>query len=498
VQSIPSIPFAHLLEKVRAAIQPNLPIHLVGGAVRDLLLHREVHDLDFVLPAFALESARSVANLLDAAYYPLDPVRQTGRVVISGDGGRRTFLDFAIYRSEDLQADLRLRDFTVNAIAMEMTPPYRLVDPLGGEEDLREGRLRACAPGSFEDDPVRVLRGVRLAAELQFRILPDTLERLRRAVPLLSEPTPERSRDELVRILDGSKPATCMRTLQMLGAFPYLLPELAALSGVRQSAPHIYDVWEHTLDVLHKLANILDVLGETYDPDTSASLFAGEVSFRLGRFRRQINEHLRQEVNGGHSRRILLLLGALYHDVGKPATRQQEESGRVRFFDHDRVGAEMAASRAAALRLSNVEQERLAKLVRYHLRPILLASNAGLPSPRAIHRFFRDSGEAGVDVCLLSLADVWGTYGPTLAQDVWNRQVEVVRTLLESWWEHNEQVVNPPMLLNGDELMSELGMSPGPIVGKLLEEIREAQAAGLISDRNQAMDYARRIYPDLE
>jgi putative nucleotidyltransferase with HDIG domain len=463
-----------------------------------MLLQRDVHDLDFVLPAHALESARRVANSLEAAYYPLDPIRQTGRVVISRDGGQRTFLDFAIYRSGGLEDDLRLRDFTVNAIAMEITPPYRIVDPLGGKEDLHKGRIKVCAPTSFEEDPVRVLRAVRLASELQFRIIPDTLDRLRRAVPRLSEPTPERSRDELLRILDGAKPAACMRTLQMLGALTYLTPELAALPGVQQSAPHIYDVWEHTLDVLHKLVKILGVLGDEYDQDTSGSLYAGEVSLRLGRFRRQINEHLRLEVNGGHTRRVMLLLGALFHDVGKPATRRVEEMGRVRFFDHDNVGAEMAASRAAALRLSVVEQERLAKLVRNHLRPILMANNSGLPSPRAVHRFFRDCGEVGVDVCLLSLADVWGTYGPTLTQDVWSRQVEVVRTLLESWWEQSEQVVNPPKLLDGNELMSELEISPGPIVGKLLEEIREAQAVGVVSDRNQALDYARQIFPGLK
>ncbi len=492
------LPISPLLDRVRSAIQPGLPVYLVGGAVRDYFLNREVHDLDFALPAYALETARTVASRLNAAYYPIDPVRKTGRVILTSENGVRTFLDFAVYRAVDLNSDLRARDFTINAMAVELGPTQALIDPLGGAQDIKDRLLRACSPSSLEDDPVRILRAVRLATELKFRIHPDTQRYLRQAIPRLGDVTPERSRDELFRILEGPKPATCMRALDMLGVLPYLLPELVDLHDVAQSAPHVADVWTHTLDVVQKLELVLNVLAAQYEPDTAASLIAGQVSLRIGRYRQQISDYLRQEPGVGRTLRGLLFLGALYHDAGKPQTRQVDDNGRVRFFDHDVLGAELAAHRGHELRLSNIEADWLSRLVRHHMRPVLLAGTPNLPSSRAIFRFFRDSQETGAAICLLSLADVWGTYGPGLPPDVWSRQVEVVRLLLESWWDKAEQVVHPPRLLTGDDLLSELELSPGPRVGWLLEEIQEAQAAGLITDRQQALDYARKMLSPAE
>lgn len=493
MQETNQLPFFPLLDIVRSVIQQDLPVYLVGGAVRDFFLKREVHDLDFAMPAYALETARSVANQLKAAYYPLDPVRQTGRVILSGENGQRTYLDFAVFRASDLISDLRARDFTINAMAMELGHSMTLIDPLDGAQDMTSRLLRACSPSSFEEDPVRILRAVRLATELNFRIHSDTLLNLRRAIPLLRSVAPERSRDELFRILEGPKPTACMRALDILGVLPYLLPELVDLQKVEQSLPHIADIWLHTLDVVQKLELILDVLAAQYEPDVAANLIAGLVSLRIGRYRQQINEHLHREPGVGRSLRGLLFFGALYHDAGKPQTRQVEESGRVRFFNHDAVGAELVTFRGRELRLSNSEVDWLSKLVRHHMRPLLMADAGKTPSSRVIFRFFRDSGEAGVDVCLLSLADVWGTYGSRLPPDVWSRQVEAVRLLLESWWDKAEQVVYPPRLLDGYDLLSEFGLSPGPMVGRILDEIQEAQAAGLVSDRQQALDYARKV-----
>jgi hypothetical protein len=130
-------------------------------------------------------------------------------------------------------------------------------------------------------------------------------------------------------------------------------------------------------------------------------------------------------------------------------------------------------------------------IVRHHMRPLFLANTGRPPTRRAIYRFFRDTGPAGVDVCLLSLADVLATYGPTLPQDHWENHIEVVRTLLSAWWEQPAESVSPPALVTGHNLIAELGLSPGPLVGELLEAIREAQAAGQVHDRAGAIAYAR-------
>jgi putative nucleotidyltransferase with HDIG domain len=491
IPTVQPLTFSERLEWVRSVLAGEAPIYLVGGAVRDALLGRATHDLDFVMPSGALAAGRRVANALKAAYYPLDKDRQTARVVFIALDGTREVLDFAVMRGPDLESDLRARDFTINAIAIDLRQPHALLDPLGGAADLHARRLRACSPSAFGDDPVRILRGVRLAAEFGLRIQRETLKDMREAVGQLARTSAERKRDELFRILDGDQPAAALQTLQMIGALHPVLPETSALKGLDQSPPHVADVWTHTLDVLRNLEVLLKVLAPVYDPNVAANLPLGLLSMRLGRYRQQLDIHLKTPLTPERSMRALLFLAALYHDIAKPQTRQVDEQDRVRFFDHDVIGATLAETRASSLRLSNTEIDRLKTIVRYHMRPILLGQVGHPPTPRAIYRFFRDTAEAGVDICLLSLADVLATYGPALPTDVWERHLDTVRLLLEAWWETPEEHVDPPPLLGGNDLLLELRLKPGVHIGKVLEYIREAQVAGQVKDRESALALAR-------
>lgn len=479
-----------LLAEIQAALPADQPMYLVGGAVRDLLLGRISHDLDFVAPRDAIAVSRRVANALDGDFFALDPERNTGRVILTTQTNERYFLDFATFRGPDLESDLRKRDFTINAIAIDIRQPEVLIDPLGGVKDLHARLLRPCSATSFEDDPLRILRCVRLAVALELKLDLETRRLLHLALGGLEQTSPERLRDELFRILDARRPVVALRTLDLLGALTYVLPELDALKGVAQSPPHREDVWAHTLSSTQKLADLMNVLQPVHDAEAAANWAMGLVSLQIGRYRQQLNAHLAKGLNPDRSLRSLLLLAALYHDVGKPVTRQVEEGGRIRFIEHDQMGAKMVQKRGAILHLSNPEIERLGAIVRHHMRPLLLAQGQKTPSRRAIYRFFRDTGEAGVDICLLSLADLLATYGAGLPQDIWVQQLETTRTLLEAWWEQADEKVSPPALLSGHDLMEAFRLPPGPEIGRLLEEIREAQAAGEITERSQALEYA--------
>jgi putative nucleotidyltransferase with HDIG domain len=322
-------------------------------------------------------------------------------------------------------------------------------------------------------------------------IQPETRQLMRDAVPGLAKVSPERQRDELLRILGELKPHTSIRALEMLGIIPYVFPELPAMVGVTQSPPHIKDVWNHTLDTLRVLEGITNQLSSTHDPEASGNLMLGALSMRLGRYREQINTHLQNELVTDRPLRDLLFLAALYHDVAKPQTRSVEESGRIRFFNHDEIGAEIVTERAEAFRLSNTEVSRLATIVRHHMRPSFLSHSEGGPTKRAIYRFFRDTGEAGVDICLLSLADVWATYGPTLPHERWEAQVDTIRTLLDAWWERPKEQVNPPALITGNDLVNDMELQPGPIIGEILEAVREAQAEGEVNSRKAALEFVK-------
>ena len=496
------IPFSYspLIDRVRDAL-PDQELYLVGGAVRDMLLKRSSPDLDFAVPSNGIALARRVANTLHAGFMALDEERDTGRVIVTDQNGTRTFLDFATYRGSNLEQDLRARDFTFNAIAFDLKS-QTLLDPLNGASDLRNRLIRACGPTSIQDDPVRILRAVRQAAAFGCRIHPDTRTTMKLAVPLLPGVSAERLRDEVFKILEGPKPAASLRALEMLGVFPFLLPELSALKGVKQSHPHVHDVWEHTLSVLGHLEDILSALAPGYNADNTNDLFTGLLTLRIGRYREQFAAHFASSLNTDRSVRAALFFAALYHDVEKPATRSVDETGRIRFFDHDVRGAQTTARRAEAFNLSNDEIERIRVIVQQHMRFHFFADRVEgdrqEPSRKAIYRFFRDAGEAGVDLVLLGLADLRGTRGPALAQETWTASLDVARVLLENYWEKRQETIAPPRLLDGNELMRELGLEPGRIIGQLLEAIREGQATGKIESREQALQYARAQLKELQ
>jgi putative nucleotidyltransferase with HDIG domain len=206
-----------------------------------------------------------------------------------------------------------------------------------------------------------------------------------------------------------------------------------------------------------------------------------------------IQRHLDEELAGGWSRRALLKLGALLHDVGKPRTRSVVD-GAIHFYGHDQVGAQMAQEIASRLRLPNEAGTYVVSLVREHMRPVHLGNTAGAPTRRAVYRLYRDAGDAAWGVALLSACDLLATTGPA-DRARWRRCLEVVHTLLLLPG-RDPGVVKPRRLLSGYEVMEILGTGPGPLVGRALRALEEAQAAGEISSREEAIAYLKSRLPD--
>jgi poly(A) polymerase len=483
--------FSPLMERVRAAL-PDEDVYLVGGVLRDALLGRVSHDFDFAIPKRAVVAARRVASAFQADFYVLDEEFDTARVILSSADGGRDVLDFAAFRGADLDSDLRGRDFTINALAFDLRT-QTILDPLNGASDIRSKIIRACSATSVQDDPIRILRGVRQAAAFEFKVDPATREAMKEAAGRLSEISSERQRDELFRILEGPHPDKAIRALEILGVFPYLLPDLSMMKGLEQSPPHVKDVWQHTLSVIQHLEAILAVLTPDYDAEKTSDVLTGLLTLRLGRYREQLARHLGRSLNADRSVVGLLFLAALYHDVSKPATKSADAAGRIRFLGHEVDGAAVAVKRAHNLNLSNAETERLeiiiANHMRFHFFIDRLETEKKEPSRKAIYRFFRDVGEAGVDLVLLGLADLRGTYDHTLTEEKWRAALDVARILLENYWERPEESVAPPRLIDGHDVMAEYNLEQGPLIGQVLEAVREAQATGEISTREEALAF---------
>lgn len=467
--------------------EQEIPIYLVGGAVRDALMNRPGHDLDFIVPDQAIRLTFKTADFLKMPAYVLDQERDAGRVVLRE---ANTTLDFSRFRGPDLAADLQDRDFTVNAMALPATAvtSASIIDPYGGQADLAGRSLRLVHPDALQRDPVRALRAVRQAASLDFTLTPETRTAVRAAAPLLAVASIERIRDELLKLLSTAAPAEAVTEMWQLGLLAEVLPEIAALEPVAQSAPHTKPVLAHTLDVLTWLAAVeTAVVAQSPTSDTSLQL----AQQALAAYTKQLDAHLARVVDGGLDGRVLLRLGALFHDVGKRETQTVGDDGRIRFLGHDAVGAVLTTNRLRQLTLSNQAIKQVETIVAGHMRPLNLATTGSLPSRRAIYRYFQATQTAGLDIGLLSLADHLATYGGPGPADIWRQLVATVARLFAHYFDHHADTVAPPALLDGHDLIQHLRLRPGPEIGRLLRLIEEAQAAGEIHSREEALAFAQ-------
>lgn len=485
------LPLPELMAQLRPLFaQENEPIYLVGGAVRDALLGQVSYDLDFVQPAHAVKLSFRVADALGVPAYVLDKERDTGRVILPDN---HTYLDFSCFRGADLAADLVGRDFTINAIALPAAAQTdaSLIDPTNGRADLQAKIIRHIHDRSLLDDPVRTLRGLRLALRLGFTLAPETAVAITTAAPQLTAVSTERIRDELLKLLQTNQPDEAIRQMAALDLLPVILPEIAAESGITQSPPHHEDVLTHTISVLRWLVGVeAAFVGAADDPSSAL----GDIHNRLAVYAPGLQAHWQRVVDGGVDGRTLLRLGALYHDVGKPETRTVDTDARIRFFDHDQHGAAITSRQLHRLALSNDAVSHVRRIVAGHMRPLLLAQSGRALSRRAVYRYFRAAGLAGLDVAILSLADhLAARNGPGEAAE-WERLLSVVSQLLDHYFTRYEETVAPPLLVNGRDLITELNLIPGPEIGRLLRLIQESQAAGELHTREQALAFARRAH----
>lgn len=496
------------IDDLRAAISPNEAVYLVGGAVRDAYLHRPLHDVDLATPDDGRPLARRLANTFNGAYYPLDNERGVGRALIPWTN-EQIIIDVAQFRGADLLTDLRERDFTLNAMAVKLTsdPSDQLqavIDPMGGLADLAAKRLRACTTHSISSDPVRILRALRASLQFGLIIDPSTRNDLQNYASTLPQVSAERIRDEFFAILGGPRPAAALAVLNQLGILAYIIPETTAMQRMTQGPPHQLDVWQHTLSTISHLDTLLQVIEPQRSSDATANIQTGTVAFAISHIRAQLQDHLAHQWPNERPHRALLMLAALMHDAGKPATRtvelsMSEKTGEpeehIRFLQHEQTGADLIAARANALRLSQDELKRLQAIVKHHMRPHWLASESPLSS-RAIYRFWRDTGETGVDICLLALADYLGTYGVTLDSQAWIAYVNTIQTLLSRYFLQHDSAITPPPLLTGQDVLDVFDLKPGPQIGEILKTLRESQAIGEINTKEEALDWVQRFLVD--
>ncbi len=460
---------------------PDCKSYLVGGFVRDWLVGRDNADLDIAVSGDALAVAQEAAERVDGRYVMLDEENGVGRVVVPGEN-TPWHIDITSYNG-NIEKDLLRRDFTVNAMALDLADfieeKVTLLDPAGGEEDLKKGLLRQVSKDVFAADPSRLMRAIRLARELNLEIEPVTEETIRLNSALIEQVPGEKVREELVRIFALPYAANSVRYLDDVGLLCRIMPELEEMKGVKQPKEHYWDVFDHSIEAMAALEFILRESDWVYGrADLRADVpWSGE-----------IEAHFNGEIGSGSTRRTLLKLGLLLHDIAKPRTKTIDEE-KIRFLGHTKEGAVTAVEIMERLRFSSREIKYVEKLVYHHLHPAQM-SNQGLPSDKAIYRYFRDTEGAGLDILFLALADYLAVAGPRVNVDEWKMHIEQIKYIIDV---HNKQEneIMPLRLVTGDDLIKEFKLSPGRNIGRLLTMVREAQAAGEVSTREEALEYIR-------
>ncbi len=453
----------------------RVKLYLVGGVLRDLILgkSKENPDFDFAIRMRAISFGRDLAKKLKCGFVILDKEHGSCRVV-KKEGDKSYTFDFTDFRGKSLGDDLKHRDFTINAIALNLEEALigrdldlSLIDPYGGRVDIKNKLIRVVNKKSFSEDPLRILRAFSFSAILNFNIDKDALRLLKFDKDKLSSVSGERIRDELFKVFATDKAYDCFLALDKLKILDIIFPEVKKMRRIGQGPYHHLDVWQHTLETIRQLELIFK---EIKDED--------------------IVRYLDTVISADRRRKAILKFGAFLHDFGKPKALRRQK-GRTTFHGHERVGLRIAEDIARRLKLSNDEIYSLHKMVLWHLRPGYLADSEN-PTPRAKFRYFRDAGLEALSILLLSLADQRSTKGPLTTFKARRQHEVVVAKLIKEYLDKSKEK-KEERLLNGNEIMRKFKLEPSPLIGKILSETEELQAIGKIKNKKEAFKAAAKF-----
>ncbi len=438
-----------LIRTIENQLKKTEDCYLVGGAVRDRILGREIQDFDFVTSIDPRVLACRVADELGAAFFVMDATRFTSRVIYRESSEKQLVMDFSGLQG-NLDQDLRARDFTINAMVINLNCPDQIIDPLGGGRDLQGRWLRPCSHESFVNDPVRVIRAARYAAELELKIEPSTARMIEQVVNSLGTVSLERKRDELFKILDCTNGFAAISLLRKFS----ILPEMELSFDINQS--NQYRVYE-----------ILELIVSSRKKRKGSDFFvAAAFGSAISSLKNDLAKYFERRNPNGHSNfqvdKFSLLLPEKYDN----------------FLNDSRLLSVLSNDELAVIRI----------LRDYHEITLeLLESDEGLEK-RTCYRFYKKTGKTGLDLILLCLAEIASKPAAEVEQHKWLAILNKSTILMDSWISHPE-TTQPKPLVNGDEIMSCFNLQAGPLIGELLERLIEEQAAGIIDQRENALSW---------
>ena len=437
---------------LRVARQNKESLYLVGGTIRDILLRRKINDYDFVVKVVDKPFLDQLGDFLKASVFLMGKREQIYRLV----KGERV-IDFSVMGGDDIMQDLLRRDFTINAISYSFAERRFFTAPQA-MEDLKAGRIDLVSPQALEADPLRMLRALRYRCTLPGFVLTDRLqEEIKRHKELLRGVAPERIRAELDEIILSPSPAQGLALMHELGLLTSIFPELAPLEALPQGRYHRTDALSHTIEVVGAVDTLLrEKQPFPFQPSRDDCLIVG--------------------------------YAALFHDLGKPATKSIDAGGQIHFFGHPEHSSLLAQGIMKRLRFPSKVRDGVIPLVENHMRILTLA--AGEPTDKALRRLIHAMGEGIRLLLVLGLAETGSKQGDDTEER--GRFMDLCQRIWDLY--DTEDLIAPEPLLMGRDLLR-LGHSPGPRLGEILTEVRRRQIAGELRDRDEALRFVHEAYP---
>ena len=440
--------------------------YIVGGFLRDFLLNKDSSDIDLAVKSGTAEKmAKFIADSISGYFVKLDDVNHIYRVVFEN---KKDYIDIADIEGADIYEDLARRDFSMNALALNIKS-MQLTDPYGGVKSIENKIIKAISEKNILDDPIRVLRAFRFQSTLGFTMDENLKQITEKHAGLLKQTAPERINAELVKLFLGKRCVDSLKDMDNCGMLELIFPEVKEIKKVPPNSHHHLCLLEHCYAVVDYVQNFYENGND------------------------EVKAHFDEIIFGANPRQAYLKLAAFLHDIGKPATWEIEEgTGRHRFIKHDDIGAKIAEKPLKNLKFSNKQIAYIQKIIKYHLYPANVAMIEE-NNEKAVMRFFRKMGDEVIDLIAIAYGDRLSARGPDITDEIVEKNLTGLKHLLEKYLANKCNLTPLPKLLSGNEIMQILNIKPSPELGKIVDMLYEAQISSDVVTKEEAVEFVKKL-----
>lgn len=440
--------------------------YIVGGFLRDCLTNKHSCDVDVVVEnSCAKVIAQKLADSINGYFVELDDLNKIYRVVFAD---KKNYVDVAQCVGQNIEQDLKRRDFTMNALAYDLKENV-VIDVTNGVNDINNNVIREISEFNITDDPIRILRAFRFQSEFGFEFS-DELKRILKEHNLrILKTAKERINTELLKLFGGKYVVDVLKSMDSYGILELIFPIVSDIKKIPPNSHHHLNLFEHSLETVK------------------------QVQLYYNNACEEVKEHLDEELFAGYKRIAYLKLGAFLHDVGKPSTWQIEpDTGRHRFIMHDSVGAKVIVPYLKDLKFSKKQIAYIQKIIKNHIYPAGVVTSDEA-SEKAYIRFFRKMENEVIDLIAVAYGDRMSALGPDITDEVVEKNIKGLEKLLHLYLEQKNKLEPLPKLLDGNDIMQILGIGQSRKLGEIIQKLKEAQLSSEVTTKDAAIEFIKKL-----